>query len=144
MKFMIKIMFLFLFFGCSTGAFSQLQDIEQLKLNLEKLVQMKMMLKSMYDGYSTLSNGYNRVTSLSKGNFDLHKNYLDQLFQVAPQIKSYPVVQTILNKQSTVVSESNAAYAVYVKSRLFSATEYSTQKAILINSNQSSAKNSIN
>jgi len=103
--------------------FTQLQDIEQLKLDIEKLVQMKTMLSSMYNGYTTISNGYKQVTSLAKGNFDLHKNYLDQLLQVAPPIKNASVVQTILHKQTTVISELNAAYGVYLKSGFFSANE---------------------
>jgi len=120
---MKKILFLFLFFSRSMVIYCQLQDIEQLKLDLEKLVQMKMMLSNMYNGYSSIANGYNQLTGLAKGNFDLHKNYLDQLFQVAPQIKSYPVVQTILNKQLTLLTEWATAYNSYMKSGLFSAAE---------------------
>ncbi len=108
--------------------FTQLQDIEQLKLDIEKLVQMKTMLSSMYHGYTTISNGYKQVASLAKGNFDLHKNYLDQLLQVAPPIKNASVVQTILHKQITVISELNAAYGVYLKSGFFSANELCNTK----------------
>ena len=115
--------FLLLSMVFSYGGFTQLQDIEQLKLDLEKLVQMKTMLSSMYNGYTTISNGYKQVTSLAKGNFDLHKNYLDQLLQVAPPIKNASVVQTILTKQTTVIAELNAAYGIYLKSGLFSTTE---------------------
>ncbi len=120
---MKKSIFLFLLVVNSFGAFSQSQDIEQLKLDLEKLVQMKMMLQSMYDGYNTLASGYNQVSHLTKNNFEMHKKYLEQLLQVAPQIKKYPVIQTILNKQVALLSESSAAYQSYLKSGLFSASD---------------------
>ena len=125
---MKKILFLFLFFSRSMVTYCQLQDIEQLKLDLEKLVQMKMMLSNMYNGYSTIANGYNQLTGLAKGNFDLHKTYLDQLFQVAPQIKNYPIIQTIIDNQSAMVSESIAAYSKYLKSGLFSGAELGSLK----------------
>ncbi len=105
------------------AAFSQQQELEQLKVNLEKLAQMRAMLQHMQNGYATVSNGYQQLTGLAKGNFDLHKNYLDQLLQVAPQVRQYPAVQTILGKQSAVVTESATAYAIYLKSALFSANE---------------------
>lgn len=125
---MKRILFLFLLTGWAYGAHSQSQDLEQLKLDLEKLVQMKMMLQSMYDGYNTVSKGYNQVIGLAKGNFDLHKNYLDQLLQVAPSIRNYPVVQSIVENQSTLVSESVAAYGNYLKSGLFSVAELGSIK----------------
>ena len=128
---MRKIVLLFLILGFSFYGFAQTQDLEQLRLDLEKLVQMKAMLNNLSNGYSTIANGYNQITNLSKGNFDLHKNYLDQLLQVAPQIKTYPVVQTILDKQAALLTESSIAYNGYLKSGLFSATELFTMKSQL-------------
>ncbi len=125
---MKKILILIFSIIGSYGAFSQSQEIEQLKLDLEKLVQMKMMLQSMYDGYHTLTNGYNQVSNIAKGSFDLHKNYLDQLIQVAPSVKSYSIVQTILNNQVLVISESSSAYGSYLKSGLFTSSELLTTK----------------
>jgi hypothetical protein len=128
---MKKILFAFLLVGCSGAGFCQVQDIEQLQLDLEKLVQMKSMLSSMYQGYATLSSGYNQITGLAKGNFDLHKNYLDALLQVAPQVKNYPAIQAIIDKQAMIISESANAYTTYVKSGLFSVTELVNTKVQL-------------
>jgi len=120
---MKKIGLLFLLMSFSRIVFCQAQDIEQLKLDLEKLVQMKTMLSNMYNGYNTLSNGYNQITSLAKDNFDLHKNYLDQLLQVANPVRNYPLIQAILELQATISAEGNTAYLSYVKSGLFRANE---------------------
>ncbi len=116
---MKKIILVIFLFGNMLTLFGQAEDIEQLKLDLEKLAQMKIMLQSMYDGYNTLNKGYSQISSLAKCNYDLHKNYLDVLLQVSPSVKNYPVIQTILDKQSTLVYEAAAAYSVYVKSGLF-------------------------
>ncbi len=120
---MKKIGLLFLLLSFSRIVFCQAQDIEQLKLDLEKLVQMKTMLNNMYNGYTTLSNGYNQITSLSKDNFDLHKNYLDKLLQVADPVRNYPLIQAILELQATISAEGYTAYMSYVKSGLFKANE---------------------
>lgn len=120
---MKKFGLLFLLLSFSRIVFCQAQDIEQLKLDLEKLVQMKTMLSNMYNGYTTLSNGYNQITSLAKDNFDLHKNYLDQLLQVANPVRNYPLVQAILELQATISNEGNTAYMSYVKSGLFRTNE---------------------
>lgn len=120
---MKKIGLLFLLLSFSRIVFCQAQDIEQLKLDLEKLVQMKTMLSNMYSSYTTLSNGYNLITSLAKDNFDLHKNYLDQLLQVADPVRNYPLIQAILELQATISTEGNTAYLSYVKSGLFRTNE---------------------
>ena len=120
---MKKIGLLFLLMSFSLLVFCQAQEIEQLKLDLEKLVQMKTMLSNMYNGYTTLSNGYNQITSLAKDNFDLHKNYLDQLLQVAEPVRNYPLIQEILELQATISTEGNTAYMSYVKSGLFRTNE---------------------
>ena len=120
---MKKIGLLFLLMSFSLLVFCQAQEIEQLKLDLEKLVQMKTMLSNMYNGYTTLSNGYNQITSLAKDNFDLHKNYLDQLLQVAEPVRNNPLIQAILELQATISTEGNTAYICYVKSGLFRTNE---------------------
>lgn len=125
---MKKMIFLILCVGYSITAFSQLQDIKQLQLDLEKLVQMKAMLSNMYNGYATLTSGYKQVTGLAKGNFDLHKTWLDQLLQVAPQVRKYPIIQIILDKQSSVLAEAATAYTAYIRSGLLVPKELSAIK----------------
>ena len=82
-----------------------------------------MMLSSMYDGYRTLTNGYNQVIAYTKGNFDLHKQFLDELLQVSLPVKNYPHVQTVKENQDALVAETATAYLCYLKSGLFKAEE---------------------
>lgn len=89
----------------STCAGAQTQEIQQLKLNLEKLVQLKLMLSQMKQGYQTLQNGYNNVRDAAKGNFNLHKNYLDGLLAVSDKVRNSPSLRQVLINQTLVKSE---------------------------------------
>lgn len=75
------------------NAFAQVQELEQLKINLEKLLQLKLMLAQAKQGYQTLANGYTVVRDVAKGNFDLHKKQLDLLLVVSDQVRSSPAIQ---------------------------------------------------
>jgi hypothetical protein len=104
-------------------AAAQRQEMEQLRLDLEKLVQMKEMLNHMYQGYTTLVNGYASITAQAKGNFDLHRNFLDQLLQVSGTIQANSAIQSIIGKQSQLANEWLAAYRNYAQSGLFNMQE---------------------
>lgn len=100
--------FLFLFGFCRIS-YAQAQELQQLSLDIEKLAQMKSMLSSMTQGYSTLKNGYNSVIGISQSNFDLHKNFLNGLLQVSPAVKKYQKITDIISNQSLLVKEYKAA-----------------------------------
>src|ERR1700743_430185 len=83
--------------------------IQQLALDYQKLAGMKSLLQQMYKGYEVVSNGYNSVKDISKGNFDLHDAFLGGLMVVSPTVRKYPRVQDIISDQATLVSEYKAA-----------------------------------
>lgn len=74
---------------------AQKQEMEQLQLNMEKLVQLKLMLQQAKQGYQLLQNGYNAVRDAARGNYDLHKSYLDGLLQVSELVRNTPAVKRI-------------------------------------------------
>lgn len=74
---------------------AQKQEMEQLQLNIEKLVQLKLMLQQAKQGYQLLQNGYTAVRDAARGNYDLHKSYLDGLLQVSGQVRNAPAVKRI-------------------------------------------------
>ncbi len=84
---------------------AQKQEMEQLQLNMEKLVQLKLMLQQAKQGYQLLQNSYNTVRDASKGNYDLHKNYLDGLLQVSSQVRNAPAVKRITDNCALVQKE---------------------------------------
>ena len=76
MKKCIVILWLFLI-SFSGQVVAQSTEIQQLLLNVEKLAQLKKILSNMKKGYEIVSNGYNTIKDISKGNFNLHEAFLD-------------------------------------------------------------------
>jgi hypothetical protein len=80
-------------------------DIQQLLLDVEKLSQLKQILTEMYQEYTMLYNGYEKIKGLSQGTFSLHKVYLDGLLLVSPSVSSYWKVADIVLKEANLVRD---------------------------------------
>lgn len=87
------------------GAKAQTPEVTQLVLNIEKLNQLRKILKELKNGYEILFKGYNTIKDLSQGNFKLHQAFLDALLQVSPAVKNYKRVTDIVSCQLAMVSE---------------------------------------
>lgn len=118
------IVLLLLFIACLRVS-AQFQELEQLKLNLEKLAQLKLSLTEMKRGYQTLANGYNAVRDAARGNYDLHKGYLDGLLQVNTVVKTSPALVQIFSGQKRLLQEYKTGWQAIVSNNLFSAREMS-------------------
>ena len=114
--------FCFAFSFCFHAA-AQPQEAQQLLLNVEKLAQLKQILKDMYNGYEVVSKGYNTIKNISEGNFDLHKVFLDGLMQVSPVVKKYKRVIDIIEKQGLIVKEYKSGFSRFKKTGQFNLTE---------------------
>lgn len=88
---------------------AQSAEVVQLALNLEKLAQFKKILQTMKQYYDILTNGYNAVRDIAKGNFSIHKVFLDGLLEVSPEVKKYRRIVDIINIQLQLVKEYKAA-----------------------------------
>lgn len=108
---------------CPLLAFGQSQEAKQLLLNVEKLAQLKLMLSHMKTGYQILSKGYNTITDISKGNFSLHKTFLDGLLEISPTVRKYKRVADIIEVQIKIVKESKSALNEFKSNRQFSLAE---------------------
>jgi flagellar biosynthesis/type III secretory pathway chaperone len=106
-----------------TRSHAQVQELEQLALDIEKLAQMKSILTEMYKGYQILTGGYNTIKSLAEGNFNLHAAYLNGLLQVSPAVKNYVRVADIIASQATLITEYKSALKTFAGSGQFSAAE---------------------
>lgn len=107
----------------SQRAFPQRTEISQLLLNVEKLAQMKKILYQMKQGYSILSKGYGMVTDLSRGNFYLHRAFLQGLMKASPTISKYHKVDRIAILQIQLVRQSRQAVLRYRKCGRFTLDE---------------------
>ncbi len=104
---------------------TQSQEVQQLLLNVEKLTQLKQILADMYKGYEVVSNGYNTIRGISKGNFSLHQLFLDGLMQVSPSVRKYRKVADIISYQTLLVKEYKSAFNRFKSSNLFNMDEIS-------------------
>jgi hypothetical protein len=102
---------------------AQTAEVTQLVLNIEKLNQLREILKELKEGYEILFKGYSTIRDLSKGNFKLHEAFLDGLLQVSPAVKNYSRVQDIIQCQLAIINEYKAAYGKLSSSGSFSASE---------------------
>ncbi|MES2328218.1 MAG: TerB family tellurite resistance protein [Bacteroidota bacterium] len=107
---------------------AQAQELQQLQLDLEKLAQFKLILSQMKQGYTTLENGYNSIRDATKGNFDLHKGYLDGLLRVSPSVKQSPAIKKMYAVQRSVAILFQALFNQYATNGLFSAAELNDLK----------------
>lgn len=107
------------------GCLAQGQELQQLLLNIEKLTQMKSILSDMKTGYQIYQQGYGTISSLSKGNFNLHSVYLNGLMAVSPGVKSYGRVAEIISIQAKLVTEYKRNYQQFRLSGSFTNGELS-------------------
>lgn len=99
------------------------QLIEQLTLDIQKLSELKTILKDMREGYQVLDKGYTTIRDIVKGNFNLHKTFLDGLLAVSPPVRQYYKVAAIIDKERSIANECRTAKQRWVTSGLFTGGE---------------------
>lgn len=110
----------------SVRGHAQSFETEQLLLDIQKLTQEKQILDDLYKSYAVLDKGYSAIRDISKGNFDLHKAYLDGLLVVSSAVKSYPRVTDILTMQQQTVNACSAGQTRFVTAASLTSGERST------------------
>lgn len=121
------------FFFClvtTRGASAQVQEMQQLILDIEKLTQLKGILSDMKTGYQIYQQGYGSISQLSKGNFDLHSVYLNGLLTINPTVKNYGRVAEIITQQVSLISEYKSAYKQFQQSGSFSVSELNYMSSV--------------
>ena len=107
----------------ATQSNAQIYEVQQLVLDIEKLSQLKSILQDMYKGYEIVEKGYTTIRDISKGNFDLHKAFLDGLLAVSPEVRKYYKVAEIINDELSIVREYKAALNRFKADKHFSVDE---------------------
>jgi len=122
---LIGILTMFLCTMMPRTVFGQVQEMQQLLLDIEKLTQMKSILSDMKTGYQIYEQGYGSISSISKGNFNLHQTYLNGLLAISPAVKNYARIADILTMQANLISEYKRQQALFRQSGSFSVGELS-------------------
>lgn len=123
LKHILTILAIFVCISSAKVAKAQVQEMQQLILDIEKLTQLKGILSDMKTGYQIYQQGYGSISQLSKGNFDLHSVYLNGLLSINPTVKNYGRVADIITQQVSLVSEYKSAYRQFRQSGSFNASE---------------------
>jgi len=112
---------------------AQAQELEELALDIEKLSELKSILKEMYDGYKILTTGYNTIKDIAQGNFSMHKLFLDGLLSVSPTVKKYVRIVDIINAQQALVTEYKTALAHFKGLQIFSSSDINYLQSVYDN-----------
>ena len=120
---MKKLLILFALAVFVPQARAQTAEVTQLVLNIQKLNQLRKILKELKAGYQILFKGYSTIKDLSEGNFKLHEAFLDGLLQVSPAVKNYARVKDIIQAQLAIISEAGQAQQRFSASGQFSKDE---------------------
>lgn len=123
------------------GVLAQATEIVQLGLNIEKLAQLKSILKNLKSGYDIVSKGYRSIKDISEGNFSLHQVFLDGLMEVSPAVKKYQKVPAIIGYQLALIKEYKRAYSWFQGSGWFNVQELQYLSRVYDNLFKSSLKN---
>jgi DNA repair ATPase RecN len=102
---------------------AQTPEVTQLILNIQKLNQLRKILKELKAGYDILFKGYTTIKDISKGNFKLHEAFLDGLLEVSPAVKRYRRIAEIVDFQLKLVSEYRTAFAQFQSGKYFNKDE---------------------
>lgn len=113
----------FVTFSSFNTTIAQSYEAEQLLLDVQKLSQLKQILKDMKTGYEIVSKGYSSIRDLSQGSFDLHQVFLDGLLAISPVVKNYTRVADIIKCQLSIVKEYKAAFKRFKQDENFSPEE---------------------
>ena len=84
---------------------------QQLLLDAEKLGELKHILQDLKEGYQVLQAGYSAIRDIARGNFNLHKAFLDGLLAVSPAVQSYERIAEIADLQVKMVERYQAAWS---------------------------------
>jgi hypothetical protein len=77
----------------------------------------------MQRGYTILTQGYEQVKTMTRGNFNLHSMFLDGLMRVNPEVAKYARVADIIADEADILSEYKSAFRGFRNSGGFSAGE---------------------
>jgi hypothetical protein len=127
--------------GRPTKLFAQSDEAQQLLLNVEKLAQLKLILSDLKKGYQIVSTGYNTIKNISRGNFNLHKTFLDGLLEVSPTVRNYKKIADVINYQILILKEYKNAYSRFKKDGSFNTDEINYLGSVYSNLFNQSLKN---
>jgi len=113
-------------FACSSnltaqglGTFFDQQSTE-LKYYAQQIAYLQLYLGYLQKGYQIAQSGFSEITTIKKGEFNLHQSFFSSLASVNPQISRYARVADIISMQLSIASNFKQALQ---RARLYSSSE---------------------
>ncbi len=95
------------------------QKKTQKKYLVQQIASLQVYKGALKKGYNIARDGLNVISDLKDGEFNLHKNYFDELNRVSPYVKQYPQIDLIgkcfkkiykLNRESEDMASASKAF----------------------------------
>lgn len=127
----MKKILLFLLLVVSAGSSLQAQTFAewfqqkktQKKYLLQQIAALQVYIGYAKKGYNIVKDGLNTIGGFTRGEFNLHTDYLNSLKSVNPEIRRYAKVADIIALQVKIVKNYNRTYGRLNSSNAFSNDE---------------------
>lgn len=118
---MKKIFLLVLVIALTTGNLQA--QAKQQRVLLQQIAALQVYIGYAQKGYSAVKKGLNTIGDFKRGEFNLHKDYLNSLKVVNPKIKKYARVTEIIGLQIKIMKSCNKLYQQIRQDDLFHGDE---------------------
>lgn len=124
-------MFLFLLIFMSTAGTPKAQTFSeffqqkktQKKYLLQQIAALQIYIGYVQKGYKIAEEGLTTISGFTRGEFNLHSDYLNSLKTVNPEIRKYVRIADIIDLQVKIVKSYNSNYRQITSSNAFSSDE---------------------
>lgn len=99
------------------------QKKTQKKYLIQQIAALQVYIGYAKKGYNIAKDGLNTIGGFTRGEFDLHGDFINSLKNVNPEIKRYAKVADIIALQVKIVQQSGRAYRQLQQSDMLSANE---------------------
>ncbi len=111
--------------GCNAQTFAEWfkQKETQKKYLVQQIAAFQMYLRYVQKGYSIAQKGLTTISSIKKGDFNLHRDLFSSLKSINPKIRNYAKVADIVLFQIKIVQVYKDAYKQVQTTHCFNAGE---------------------
>lgn len=118
---MKKIFLLGLIIALTTG--NLYAQAKQQRMLLQQIAALQVYIGYAQKGYTAVKKGLNTIGDFKRGEFNLHKDYLNSLKAVNPKIKKYARVTEIIALQIKIMKSYKSLYQQIQQDDLFHGDE---------------------
>lgn len=116
---------LFAFHSTSAQTFDEWfnQKSTQKKYLLQQIAALQVYLGYAKKGYNIVTSGVNTIRNIKKGDFNLHRDFFNQLKNVNPAIRRYAKVADIIAYQLKIIKQTKLVLQQIRETKQFTETE---------------------